>query len=111
MNEGRSSLKTIAITYAVLYLLVVGNLVVALTGVSGFWALFVAVSIAGLQTLVVALFSMELLRSRRSIGVVAVVAPLFVLLLVCLTVVDVYTRQPPPLEVPPVDRSLPSPPP
>jgi|GEM_PF-2247447 len=111
MNEERSTLGTVLITYAALYLLVVANLVVALAGVSGIWALVVAMGIAGIQALVVALFSMELLRSRRSIGVVAVIAPLFVLLLVSLTVVDVYTRAPSPLEIPPIDRTVPSPPP
>ncbi len=95
----------------VIYALLVVNLVLSLAGVSGAWAVILGVGIASIQATLVALFSMELIFSRRSVVVIAIVAPLFVVLLVSLTVVDVYTRQPPLLGTPPIDRSLPSPPP
>lgn len=111
MNGRPTSPVTILGSYGAIYLFVVVNLVLALAGISGTWAVVLAVGIASLQAIVVALFSMELLRSRRSVVVVSVIAPLFVVLLLVLTVVDVYTRQPPPLDIPPIDRTIPSPPP
>lgn len=94
-----------------IYGLVVLNVVLALVGISGAWAIILAVGIASIQAALVAIFSMELFLSRRSIVVIAIVAPLFVVLLVSLTVADIYTRQPPLLGTPPVYRSLPMPPP
>lgn len=94
-----------------IYALVVLNLGISLAGLGGAWAVILAVGIASLQATLIALFSMELIASRRSVVVIAIIAPLFVVLLVGLTVADVYTRQPPLLGDPPIDRSVPSPPP
>lgn len=111
MKMGDTSIASILGASGAVYALVVLNLVLSLAGIAGTWAVIFAVGIAGLQAILIGLFSMELIASRRSVVVIAVVAPLFVVLLLALTVVDVYTRAPALLDPPPVDRTVPTPPP
>ena len=55
MNGRPTSPVTILGSYGAIYLLVVVNLVLALAGISGTWAVVLAVGIASLQAIVVAL--------------------------------------------------------
>lgn len=110
-KKKETSLGGILAVSGAIYGLLVVNLAISLAGVQGAWAVILAIGIASLQALLVALFSMELFLSRRSVVVIAIVAPLFVVLLLGLTVADVYTRAPPLLDPPPVERTLPDPPP
>lgn len=110
-KKGDTSFKPILGIGGLIYGFVILNLLISLAGVEGAWAVILAIGIASLQALLIAIFSMELFLSRRSVIVIAIVSPLFVILLLGLTVADVYTRSPPLLDPPPVDRSLPEPPP
>ncbi len=110
-NHASMGLGPILVVGAVVNALVVLNLVLSLVGVAGAWAVILAIGIASVQAVLVVLYSMELVLSRRSVVVVAVITPLFVILMVALTVTEVTTRAPPLLDPPPVDRTLPRPPP
>ncbi len=66
----------------------------------GRWATPIALVIAGVQTVLVAYFSMELFLSRFSVRMLAIIAPLFVILLVCIAASDIATRDPEPMLVP-----------
>lgn len=95
----------------VIYGLMVLNLVLSFVALGGWWSVVVGVGIATIQALLITIFSMELLVSRRSILVVAIIAPLFVILMISLTVTDIYTRPPPALLPPELVPTLPEPPP
>lgn len=96
---------------AVIYALVALNLLLSFVNLGGWWSVVLGVGIATIQALLIAFFSMELFASRRSIVMVALIAPLFVILMVSLTVVDIYTRPAPAFLPPPVQPLLPEPPP
>jgi caa(3)-type oxidase subunit IV len=95
----------------VIYALMILNLVLSLARLGGWWSVVVGVGIAIVQALIIAIFSMELAVSRRSVLVVAIVVPLFVILMVSLTTTDIYTRSPPALLPPELQPALPVPPP
>lgn len=71
---------------------------------SGGWAVPIAIVIASVQALLVAWFSMELFESRFSVRMLAVIAPLFVVLLTVLAAADIATRTAQPILVPIPER-------
>ncbi|AKU90243.1 cytochrome C oxidase subunit IV family protein [Vulgatibacter incomptus] len=92
---------------AVLYLLIILSFVLSYVEM-GPWATPIALIIAGIQAVLVAYVSMELYESRFSVKMLAIIAPLFVALLVTLAAVDIATRAPQPMLVPvPVRTGLP----
>lgn len=72
----------------------------------GRWATVLALGIACVQAGLIAWFSMELFESRLSVRLIALIAPLFVLLLVSLSASDPATRRPQPILVPEMVRDV-----
>lgn len=72
----------------------------------GRWATVVALGIACIQAGLIAWFSMELFESRLSVRIIALIAPLFVILLVGLSAADPATRTPQPILVPEMVRDV-----
>ncbi|HWV39446.1 MAG TPA: cytochrome C oxidase subunit IV family protein [Vulgatibacter sp.] len=66
----------------------------------GRWSTWIHLGIATVQAGAVVWFSMELFQSRFSVRMLAIITPLFVLLLVALTAVDPATRAPEEVLVP-----------
>lgn len=66
----------------------------------GRWTTWIHLGIATVQAALVVWFSMELFESRFSVRMLAIITPLFVLLLVALTAVDPATRAPAEVLVP-----------
>lgn|GEM_PF-4967727 len=66
----------------------------------GRWTTWIHLGIATVQSALVVWFSMELFESRFSVRMLAIITPLFVLLLVALTAVDPATRAPEEVLVP-----------
>lgn len=96
---------------ATIYGLLVLSLVLSFAHLGGWWSTVIALGIAIVQALFVAIFSMELFESRRSVIVIAIIAPLFLILLVSLTATDIYTRPPAPMLPPAIDKQFPRAPP
>lgn len=70
----------------------------------GGWAVTVALVIASVQAILVGWFSMELFESRFSVRMLAIIAPLFLILLTVLATADLASRAPDPLLVPIPER-------
>lgn len=68
---------------------------------TGRWQIPIAIVIASVQALLVAWFSMELFDSRFSVRMLAIIAPLFVVLLTVLAAADIATRAAQPI-LPPI---------
>jgi len=66
----------------------------------GRWSTWIHLGIGTVQAALVVWFSMELFESRFSVRMLAIITPLFVLLLVALTAVDPATRPPDEVLVP-----------
>jgi len=92
---------------------IIGAIVLGLAAVSlilsylglGWWAVPVAIGIASVQAILVGWFSMELFESRFSVRMLAIIAPLFVILLTVLATADLASRAPEPMQVPPPIRA------
>lgn len=73
----------------------------------GGWLVPIGIAIATTQALLIAWFSMELFESRFSVRMLAVIAPLFLILMLSLAMGDLATRRPQPLLVPTPERQGP----
>lgn len=84
---------------AVIYALLILSFVLSYVEM-GRWTTWIALGIATVQSALVVWFSMELFESRFSVRMLAIITPLFVLLLVSIAAVDPATRAPEEVLVP-----------
>ncbi|HEY8431685.1 MAG TPA: cytochrome C oxidase subunit IV family protein [Sandaracinaceae bacterium] len=86
------TLRRIAIVTAVLMVLAAASWGAAVLHLPPAAAVGVALGVATIKVALVALFFMELGRHRGGVRLVAVTAPLFLAILLLLTLADVWTR-------------------